>query len=175
MFAAWSIKPQLWWKIGWKNDSASANKTNYLEFHGPRPAACCIVNESRGLSSFFLWHWALSRDPRLFQPITYFCFSTVLTWYHVSQDRSLYTWEWRWIRVDVLRFDTEVRLLCSLQADTLTKWEIRGAERHMRGRCVLVHFHIGLKRQKGQLVHSSTFHLKSPDGLFLLQNWCATV
>lgn len=123
----------------------------------------------------FLWHWALSRDPRLFQPITYFCFSTVLTWYHVSQDRSLYTWEWRWIRVDVLRFDTEVRLLCSLQADTLTKWESRGAERHMRGRCVLVHFHIGLKRQKGQLVHSSTFHLKSPDRLFLLQNWCATV
>lgn len=123
----------------------------------------------------FLWHWALSRDPRLFQPITYFCFSSVLTWYHVSQDRSLYTWEWRWIRVDVLRFDTEVRLLCSLQADTLAKWEIRGAERHMRGRCVLVHFHIGLKRQKGQLVRSSTFHLKSPDGLFLLENWCATV
>lgn len=37
-----------------------------------------VVKENRGPSSFSC-HWALSRDPRHFQPVTYFCSSTVLT------------------------------------------------------------------------------------------------
>lgn len=117
-----------------------------------------VVKESRGLSSLlffmslrtFKGSQAVSAH-NLF--LFFYCFDGILCFPRqelvhsgVEMDKS-----------GRPTFDIEVRLLCSLQAHTtLNKWQIREAGSQMRGSCACaLNFHMGLRRQKGQLVHSS--------------------
>lgn len=138
----------------WKNDSALPNKTNYLGGHGPRAAACCkrkqrtVIFFSVSLGSFKGSQPLSAHNLFLFLH----CFDVIscfprreLVHSGGEMDKSGCATFWHWSKITVF----------PPSRHTLNKWEIREAERQMRGSCACVHFHMGLKRQKGQLVHSS--------------------
>lgn len=104
------------------------------------------VNESRGPSSFFVsmstfkGSQALSAH-NLF--LFFYCFDVIscfprqeLVHSGWERDKNGCATFWHWSKIT----------LFPPSRHTLNKWEIREAKRH---------FHMGLKRQKGQLVHSS--------------------
>lgn len=94
-----------------------------------------VVKENRGPSFVCVdvCHWALSRDPRNFKS-SFFFSPTVLTWYCVSQDGSLYAWEERGMKWMCLVLTLKLESSVPSHWHTLNKQEIR----RMRGSCACV-------------------------------------
>lgn len=117
-----------------------------------------VVKENRGLSSFFFFSFSPLNTFMGSQALSshnlflFYCFDVILCFprqglVHLGGEMEEWMCHiWHWSKIT----------LFPPSRHTLNKWEIREAERQMSvSVCVCVHFHMGLKRQKGQLVHSS--------------------